>query len=82
LGPNPLVTVMSAGGHVVGRSLQAHFGSRLNVGEMTALHPFFPDSPGLTDPMMGGSMMGGLQLPHGLPVLLQHRGGGELGRFS
>jgi hypothetical protein len=50
MGPNPLVTVMSAGGHVVGGSRRANFGATLRVGEITPLHPAFPDSPGLSDP--------------------------------
>lgn len=49
LGPNPEVTVMSAAGHVVGGSRKANFGATLRIGELTSLHPFFPDSPGLSD---------------------------------
>jgi len=48
-GPNPAVSVMSGGGHIVGKSLKANFGSTLREGEITSLHPGFPDSPGLLD---------------------------------
>jgi len=44
------VSVMSAGGFVVGKSGRANFGSRLNVGEITAAHAVLDDPAGLENP--------------------------------
>jgi len=50
LTPRSDVSVMYGAGNIIGGSGNGGFAGHLRVGETTATHPFFPDSPGLLDP--------------------------------